>query len=268
MGGFGNQLFQICFALYLKQQGKKPYLYIFNKHNHNDHNFYMINDEDFDLTPINLVFETSIKKLKSVGFLDRSIFSIVKQDSIEDIKKCEIKNKKLVTSFNGFWQDKYFVDQVFDEFKEGLLKTKAFDDSLKKKALEGSTMLHVRRGDHQAYLPLTYYEDALIEASKIDNFIFDIYTDDVEWVKNKNEFKNARNIYGPSDKADIKSDTLNTFANMLNYDNFIISNSTYSWWAAKISEKDYSKVYYPYPHWPKQNYHPDIYYDNWIRINR
>jgi|TARA_Y100000389_G_scaffold56525_1_gene52459 hypothetical protein len=266
MGGFGNQLFQICFALYLKKQGKTPYLYIFNKHEYSDHNFYMINDEDFNLIPINPTIENIIQKLKKIDIIDRNIFTIVSQESIEHIKKMEIKNKKFVTSFNGFWQDKFFVDEIFNEFKSGLLKTKIFYEAINKEPVKGSTMLHIRRGDHQAYLPLSYYEDAILKASYIDNFSFDIYTDDPNWVKDQNEFKKAKNIYGPSDKDDIKSDTLKTFAKMLNYENFIISNSTYSWWAAKISEKKHSKIYYPYPHWP--GLQPDIYYDNWIKINR
>ena len=266
MGGFGNQLFQICFALYLKKHGKKPYLYIFNKHEHNDHNFYMINNKDFNLTEINSSFETIIEKLKNIDFIYSNIFSIVGQDSIDQIKKMEIENKKLVTSFNGFWQNKFFVDEIFDEFKIGLLKTKLFDDAIKKTPNKGSTMLHIRRGDHQAYLPLAYYENALLKASKIDNFSFDIYTDDPNWVKDQNEFKNAKNIYGPSDEVDIKTDTMKTFANMLTYDNFIISNSTYSWWAAKIAEKKHSHIYYPFPHWP--GFQPDIYYQKWIKINR
>ena len=155
MGGFGNQLFQICFALYLKKQGKTPYLYIFNKHEYSDHNFYMINDEDFNLIPINPTIENIIQK------------------SIEHIKKMEIKNKKFVTSFNGFWQDKFFVDEIFNEFKSGLLKTKIFYEAINKEPVKGSTMLHIRRGDHQAYLPLSYYEDAILKASYIDNFSFD-----------------------------------------------------------------------------------------------
>ena len=56
------------------------------------------------------------------------------------------------------------------------------------------------------------------------------------------------------------------FSKMLNYENFIISNSSYSWWAAKIAENDNSNIFYPFPYWPALE--PDILYDNWIRVNR
>ncbi|MDB4604310.1 hypothetical protein OAH37_01180 [Acidimicrobiia bacterium] len=68
----------------------------------------MINDEDFNLIPINPTIENIIQKLKKIDIIDRNIFTIVSQESIEHIKKMEIKNKKFVTSFNGFWQDKFF----------------------------------------------------------------------------------------------------------------------------------------------------------------
>ena len=67
-------------------------------------------------------------------------------------------------------------------------------------------MLHIRRGDHQAYLPLDYYKDAIKEAGRINNFNYDIYTDDPEWVKSQGIFNNSMNVYGPSKESNIQSD--------------------------------------------------------------
>jgi hypothetical protein len=266
MGGFGNQLFQICFALYLKKEGKKPFIYIINPHDNSDHNVYMLEEENFNLSTVGSFSKSLIRNLKSIPIINDKIFSVINQDSMEEIKANNISNMKLVNSYNGFWQDKLFVDVVLDEFKTGFFKNEMFNDSIKKVPIKGSTMLHIRRGDHQAYLPLDYYKDAIKEAGRINNFNYDIYTDDPEWVKSQGIFNNAKNVYGPSKESNIQSDTLNTFARMLTYENFIISNSTFSWWAAKLSERKESKIFYPYPHWP--NYQPDIFYDNWIRINR
>ncbi len=264
-GGYGNQLFQICFALYLKKNGYNPYLYTFGQDNNEDHNIYMVENEDYNLRKINNSSQNLLRKIKKINIIDKSLFTVLKQDATAEIKNLNFPNKKMVTSFNGFWQDKYFVDEVFEEFKFGLLKNKVIKESLEIVAPRGSTMVHIRRADFPAYLPLNYYKDAISKACLVDNFSFDIITDDPEWVKSCNEFRNANNIYGPSLEDDIKTDTINTFANMLRYENYIISNSTYSWWAAKIGEKKNSLVYYPFPHFP--GYQPDIYYKNWIKVD-
>ena len=263
-GGFGNQLFQICFALFLKKNGYNPYLYTFSRNKSQDHNIYNIDEKNYHLRKINYVNENLIKTVKKINVIDKKLFSVLKQKEVSEIKKLNFPNKKLVTSFHGFWQDRYFVDEVFQEFKLGLLKNKIINHSYQLTPSRGSTALHVRRGDNPHYLPLGYYKDAIKQASNIDNFSFDIFTDDTEWVKSFAEFKNANNIFGPSTVDDIRTDTIKTFANMLEYENYIISNSTYSWWAAKIGEERNSKIYYPFPHRPA--YHPDIYYENWIAI--
>lgn len=264
-GGYGNQLFQICFALFLKKNGYNPYLYTFDNNNSQDHNIYIVNENNFDLRKINSLNQNLIRMTKKINSIDKILFSVLKQDVIPEIKKLNFPNKKPITSFNGFWQDKYFVDEIFEEFKSGLLESKIIKDSYEFTPSKGSTAVHIRRGDNPAYLPLNYYKTAIEKASSINNFSFDIFTDDPNWVDSCVEFKNANNIFGPSLKDDIKTDTIKTFANMLKYENYIISNSTYSWWAAKIGEKRNSKIYYPFPHRP--THHPDIYYENWIKVN-
>ncbi len=76
----------------------------------------------------------------------------------------------------------------------------------------------------------------------------------------------ADNVFGPSESFQSGKETINTFSQMLNYENFIISNSTYSWWAARIGEKSNTAIYYPYP--LCVGFQPDIYYDNWIKVKR
>lgn len=266
MGGFGNQLFQIAFAMYLKKNGLNPKLFIFNSSQSNNHNFYMIDHKNFNLQTISPLTEIILKKVNGINFGLKYFFTVYDYENTAQIKNLEFKNKKLVTSFNSFWQDKYFVDEVFDEFKSGLFKTQIFKEGFNKQKTKGSTMLHIRRGDHTFFLPLSYYTDALSQARKIDGFTYDIFTDDPEWVKAQKDFTDAQNIYGPQQNEDIKSDTYKTFSKMLNYENFIISNSSYSWWAAKIAENDNSNIFYPFPYWPALE--PDILYDNWIRVNR
>lgn len=267
MGGFGNQLFQICLALFFKKHGLNPKLYAFKDHDYDDHNFYIVNEKNFGLKTYSLTGEKLLKKIKNYKKIEERFFTVIKEDKINEIKNLDFKNNKLVTSFNGFWQDKYFVDEVYVEFYKGITKTKAVKNSLDLPVRNGSTMLHIRRGDHQDYLPIKYYTDSIASASSdIKDFSLDIFTDDKEWVLSQDEFKMADNVFGPSESFQSGKETVNTFSQMLNYENFIISNSTYSWWAARIGEKSNSIIYYPYPHWV--GFQPDIYYDKWTKVIR
>ena len=122
-GGYGNQLFQICFALFLKKNGYNPYLYTFDNNNSQDHNIYIVDENNFGLRKINSLNQNLIRMTKKINSIDKILFSILEQDVIPEIKKLNFPNKKPITSFNGFWQDKYFVDEIFEEFKPGLLES-------------------------------------------------------------------------------------------------------------------------------------------------
>ena len=60
-------------------------------------------------------------------------------------------------------------------------------------------------------------------------------------------------------------DTIETFSKMLVFENFIISNSTYSLIAALLSEKDNSNIYYPDP-WFRNEDKTLKLKKNWIKL--
>ena len=59
--------------------------------------------------------------------------------------------------------------------------------------------------------------------------------------------------------------TIKNFSKMIAFENFIISNSTFSLVPALLVSDSYSKVIYPDP-WIK-NKSLDINFDNWIKIS-
>ena len=103
--------------------------------------------------------------------------------------------------------------------------------------------MHVRRGD---YLKLNeelkesfYFHAIKAGKEKIEkNFNYTVFTDDYDWVINSNIFTDAKIVYS-SNSID---DTLETFAEMLSYENFIVGNSTFSLVPALLSNSKNKKI--------------------------
>ena len=89
-------------------------------------------------------------------------------------------------------------------------------------------------------MKITFYKEALLKINKnISKVDFDVVTDDVEWVKNQKIFNKSDNIFPPSDEKD---KVIELFSKMLDYKNFIIGNSTFSFWGALVGSNVDSKV--------------------------
>ena len=105
-------------------------------------------------------------------------------------------------------------------------------------------MLHIRREDYlimKEELKIDYYEKAIKEAMKeIPEFEYNIFTDDIDWVKKHKIFNSAKNVYYSSNS---RIDTIKTFSKMLEHNNFIISNSTFSLIPAILKENETQKYF-------------------------
>lgn len=141
-----------------------------------------------------------------------------------------------------------------------------------------SVCLHIRRGDYLndrwknlQVCNFDYYNDALNEVlSKVDKPVFYVFSnshDDIEWIKNNYHFVNRIN-----DKplhvfyVDLENQDYEELNLMKNCKHFIISNSTFSWWAAFLSENSKKLVCAP-ERW-NLTYTDDssIYLDGWSKI--
>ena len=128
-------------------------------------------------------------------------------------------------------------------------------------------MIHVRRGDYLKFkeeLPIFYYEKSIeFIKTKTKTTNFKIYTDDINWCKNQKLFTIADEILASSDSPD---DTVKTFGSMLNHQNYIIANSTFSLIAAFLGSSEDSLVTYPHPWFKERNYNKNIINPNWEKI--
>ncbi len=110
--------------------------------------------------------------------------------------------------------------------------------------------LHIRRGDYKLFPQLqvcneSYYANAVkLAVSELDSPVFYVFStghEDVEWVR-KNYSFDAEVRYVDLDNPDYEELRL-----MMACKHFIVSNSTFSWWAAILSDAagDEKRVWAP-----------------------
>lgn len=116
------------------------------------------------------------------------------------------------------------------------------------------TAIHCRRGDYLLYptkFPIPtdkYYKDSIdIVLQDNPDTLFVVFSDDYEWIRKKFTGPNFIHINGIStpldvDRRGVPSDQWDLFL-MTFCQQHIISNSTFSWWGAYLSES--FKVCYP-----------------------
>lgn len=175
-------------------------------------------------------------------------------------------------SLHGFFQsEKYFkhiekeIRQDF-EFNNDLL----FPCKEMIQSVENPIALHIRRTDYVTNnenhhnLSLKYYEDALSHFESDRNVI--VFSDDPKWCNEQELFSEDRFLI--SENTDNRVD----LCLMTLCSDFIIANSSYSWWGAWLSSNKDKKVIAPIEWFGKKGYTKDhdtkdLIPDEWTRIN-
>ena len=275
-GGFGNQIYQLLQANELSNLGFKVYV--------NTRDFKRVAKENADhLTARKLVLPVNFFNLEEVGsqkFLKYRIRRILRNLKIfnkitlndkfftllndNNIKDTELKKNNY---FIGHWQSFNNLENSYDYLSKSLSNHPLLKNSLSSHNKSNSTMIHVRRGDYLKFkeeLPIFYYEKSIeFIKTKTKTTNFKIYTDDINWCKNQKLFTIADEILTSSDSPD---DTVKTFSSMLNHQNYIIANSTFSLIAAFLGSSEDSLVTYPHPWFKERNYNKNIVNPNWEKI--
>lgn len=174
-------------------------------------------------------------------------------------------------NIKGYLQSEKYFEQIKDHIRARFKFKKEFVIE----CLEGFThvyekptiALHVRRGDYvgnENYinLPKDYYWKALanhFNSGEHHNIV--VFSDDIKWCKEKFGF--MPNMFFSEGKTDVQD-----LCRMSVCDHFIIANSSYSWWASWLGEKDGTKVIRPQTHFtgPKlgRSDIKDLYPTRWI----
>ncbi len=277
-GGFGNQIFQFIFANYLKEKGFRVkvntrFYNQFEKKNTKIDTFrqLILGEEFFDFKNISYFYFKFLRLNKKINE-SRKIKKILKEVKnpiyikLKDSNfSAELLNKKFI-HLDGYWQNIDYLISEKEFLYKSLSKNKILENSFQNPRIENSTMLIVRRGDYvdiDEDLGLDFYKNSIdYLKSNIGEFHLEIFTDDVKWVKSKNIFADAKNIYGPEE---MPLKVIDLFGRMINNQHFIIGNSTFSLMAAFLGEKEDSIVLVADPWFRKRDY-GNLTKDNWVKI--
>lgn len=271
-GGLGNQLFEYAFARTKQLEAKDKELiintYLFDNYQFDDSLRY------FNLPKDIIYIKKSRKFIRLISEFHRFIGheGIYKTLSpvgiyiwrLNKYKKIDCRRKYNV--IYGYFQTEKFFNKYSEKIKSELKinpqhNISSYYDQI---VNSNSVCVHVRRGDYCqqniVICDLTYFEKAVsIIKSKVDNPEFFVFSDDINWVKDN--FKIEGMNYVDEDLKDYEELSL-----MYSCKHFIISNSTFSWWAQYLSENDNKIVIAPEKWMPNDKEKRDIYQQNWILI--
>jgi hypothetical protein len=293
--GLGNQMFEYAFARLLQEKSEQENIlinkYFIRKRRNREYllDQFELNDKVsvanfFQETWHTLIFYLRLLKCFKLGVFnlkDQSTDKCWKNGlyfSLNTYKYREVvlsrrRNKYIYGNFENYLYVRDINDKLQNEFKPKYKFSRLFD-SLKDKIIStNSVCLHVRRGDYLdkkwGILNICdkeyYMESISLMNSRIKNpvfFVFSNSSEDIQWIK-KYYFSEYRDFeYIDSELSDFES-----FILMSMCKHFIISNSTFSWWAVVLS-KEQDKIVIAPKIWcrsEKKDYE-GLYLEHWIKI--
>jgi len=175
-------------------------------------------------------------------------------------------------SLQGYFQTEKYFKHIESEIREDFAFKNEVLSPCKDmvESVENPIALHIRRGDYvknsdnHPVCSMEYYKAALDHFDSDRNVI--VFSDDPMWCHDEGTFADDRFII--SENEDNRVDLcLMSLCN-----DFIIANSTYSWWGAWLSSNKDKKVIAP-SQWfgtvgyTKDHNTKDVTPDDWTRIN-
>ena len=259
-GGLGNQLFQWATSKYLEikyqcqvYQDIKEYDYLESNNDITKRTFSLQKFPFINYKLITSEIEDELNNTKITDLNEESFNPITNDLDIS-------KSYKLF----GYWQNYEFLKSIESIIRKELgmsedTKTKFF--KMFPEIISDSISLHVRRTDYltsngyHPIQPISYFENALKTIGDYDNLL--IFSDDIEWCKENFHFKNQKFITGNTDIEDLWLMSL--------CKHNIISNSSFSWWAAWLNNNQNKKIIRP-TNWYSYGDIPSMFPENWIKI--
>ncbi len=169
----------------------------------------------------------------------------------------------------GYYQSLKYFEEYKDILKKELRvkekvlpQNKKILDKIKK---ETSVCVHIRRGDyvgsnHQV-CTIEYYQNAMqVMKKRVKDPTFFIFSDDIAWVKEHLK-SNEKMVFIEGNNPNYEELRL-----MYHCKHFIISNSSFSWWAQYLTDSKKRITIAPSKWFQNPNQKVDIYEDDWILI--
>ena len=255
-GGLGNQLFQVAAAIvYAEETDRKVLIPLEQSQIHNTGLEYA--DTVFKGFPrIERVIDgTAIEQLKAAGF---SLHP--GEPGFEPWSIHSVQGHILLHGYFQWWPGLAKHEEIIRRtFLSGLSVTQN----------ESWVGLHVRRGDFLKppfsevhYVQTEAYYRAALEKFKGQDFLFKIFSDDLEWCK-------AQRVFQELDKKEFveepnESRALGLMASCSG--GFICANSTFSWWGAFLGAYKYRALICVPKEWMRGFDTRELFPKEWILI--
>lgn len=282
MGGLGNQMFQYAFgrrmAIINNTQLVLDCSLLLDKSQPHE----LVTHRDFELDIFNLqeyrwatkeeIFDYNgnpkafkvkkiIRKIRNTFYPKRLVIQ-----QLNEFNETYLSIKEDVC-FVGRWQSELYFKDISEQIKKDFSITVHFNEQIKlyanKIQMCNAVCLHVRRGDlitsvvyssTIGVINIDYYNVAInYIKQQINNPVFFVFSDDIDWCK-KNVILQDQTYYMDDTTSGKKAEG-HLFL-MKQCKHFIISNSTYAWWGAWLSDYNQKIVVYP------ANWYKDEEYNN------
>lgn len=278
-GGLGNQMFEYAFiyanakanrsTFFLLKRGEPIMIYKYFKLEKNL--FYIVDRLFFHTASVKLLFSHYLR-----GFFYKFISTLKNFDhiSISNTEDPAIFLKQSAI-YHGYFQSYlYFKDYESDIKKIFEIKPKFIKRYQQKYAAlkdKKIVAIHIRKTDYadlghlnlgkaDLSLPLTYFTKVIDQIHEPDNF-YVFVSDDIQAIKP--HFAYLANTYFSADHM------INDFLHLYFAETIVMSNSTFSWWAAYLNKNPNKRVYCPkyfLGHVIKEEYPAKIYPPDWQQI--
>lgn len=273
-GGIGNQIFQYVFAKHLESKGYEVKISTsYNKVHNNkkvisrktilEPTLFGFCEVDYYYKTLFKFFDTSIYKSfdknKKLIYLYRKFYW-------HNEKNFDLENFRSINRVTGHWQYIELLIEYKNYVINSLINIFEKPHFLQISSIEEKVAIHVRRGDYVGLsrnLPISYYENSLnLLEKKLNNFEFEVFSDDIEWAKSQNVFKNANKFW---EYKDGEKNNLRDFNELFKFKHFVISNSTFSLIPAIINSTFNGIVTYP-TNWMSKEI-KKINNENWLSVD-
>jgi hypothetical protein len=230
------------------------------------------------------IYPNALEKLKIVNFATNTLANVLISLHLRKPVRVKTERSEYANGNKNYLFTKHLAIGYFQNYKyvqdsnvrDLLFKLKPSEqsqelinliDKAKKKNL---LIVHVRRGDYKleqfGILEREYYENAINQAARENRF-------DEIWAYS-DEPSSIMEVIPEAYKGitvlvdDSKLSSVEILESMRYGTNYVIANSTFSWWAAYLSYNRLAKVYAPEPWFINRNSHNNMYVQSWTRIYR
>jgi hypothetical protein len=240
-GGLGNQMFQYAYAKALEFNGNKVKIDISNATISSKLDEYCI---DLDVASDDEIKEL-FSKNKLLNLIHKIKKDVVKEKSLSfDKNLLDVNGHKYIYGY--FQSEQYFLNIKNIILKQFQIKQNLsnYTQQIKKliKNTKNTCTIHIRRGDYitnknankiHGTCSLEYYFNAIkLINEKINNANYFIFSDDIKWIKENINIKNA--TYIDDNKRIPHEDILL----MSLCEHNIIANSSFSWWGSWMNQNE------------------------------